>query len=201
MVVSFALIGALVAFALIIVMAGRKIALHVCLLTGTLIVGLSSGFNPLQIGRIMYEALLAPATVDLLCIIALICISSFLLQKFMLLRRAIEALDRLMPSTKLTIMLAPTLIGGITVTGGAIISAPIVDQLGERMQLQPRRRAAINLFFRHAGHFMLPFVPGIVMISNFSGFSPPCKISFIGQLRHCDMCCNCPRHRTKALLV
>ena len=167
---SLALIGTLAAFILIVYLASRKVPLYLCVLIGTLIVGLSCGYSPMQIAATVYSSLIDPATTNLLAVIALICISSYLLERFALLKRAVEALDRLLPSTKITIMLVPMLIGCLTVAGGAIISAPMVDQLGERLKLIPRRKAAINLLFRHAGHFMFPFTPGIIMAANLGGF-------------------------------
>ena len=168
---SLALIGTLLAFVIIIVLVNKKVPLHLSVLIGTILVGFSCSYNPLQLLETMWLALIDQPTTELLSIIALICITSYLLQHFFLLKRAVEALDRLMPSTKLTIMLVPMLIGCLTVAGGAIISAPMVDQLGERLDLTPRKRAAINLLYRHGGHFMFPFVPGIILASQLGGFS------------------------------
>ncbi|MCL2497607.1 MAG: DUF401 family protein [Symbiobacteriaceae bacterium] len=164
------LIGTLFSFLLIIGMASRKTPLHLAVISGTVLVGLSCGLTPVAVLAVAWQGLRDPATLELISVIALICISSYLLQRFQLLKRAVEDLDRLLPTTKLTIMLVPMLIGLLTVAGGAIISAPMVDQLGNRLQLEPHRRAAINLLYRHAGHFMFPFVPGIIMASQLGGF-------------------------------
>jgi len=167
---SFALVGTLAAFVLITVLANRKVPLYLDVLIGTLVVGLSCGYGIVEMGATVWQALQEPSTVELLSVIAMICISSYLLQRFGLLKRAVEALDRLLPSTKITIMLVPMLIGCLTVTGGAIISAPMVDALGDRLDIPPDKRSSINLLYRHAAHFMFPFVPGIILASSLGGF-------------------------------
>ena len=167
---SFALAGTLAAFVLITVLANRKVPLYLDVLIGTLVVGLSCGYGIMEMGTTVIQALQEPSTVELLSVIAMICISSYLLQRFGLLKLAVEALDRLLPSTKITIMLVPMLIGCLTVTGGAIISAPMVDALGDRLDIPPDKRSSINLLYRHAAHFMFPFVPGIILASSLGGF-------------------------------
>lgn len=160
-----------VAFVLVIFLVNKKVALGSSMLIGTLVVGLGSGHGLWSVATIIGRSLLDPITVELLSVIAFICILGHLLRKFGLLHNMVEALDRLLPSTKATIMLVPMMIGCLTVSGGAIISAPMVDTLGERLRLSPQKKSAINLLYRHGGHFMFPFVPGILLASSLGQIS------------------------------
>ncbi|MGE5653759.1 MAG: DUF401 family protein [Bacillota bacterium] len=160
-----------IAFVLVIVLVNKKVSLGSAMLIGTLVVGLGSGNGLWKTGTIIVSSLLDPVTVELLSIIAFICILGHMLKKFGLLTNMVEAMDRLLPSTKATIMLVPMMIGCLTVSGGAIISAPMVDNLGERLNLPPNKKSAINLLYRHGGHFMFPFVSGILLASSLGQIS------------------------------
>ena len=74
---SLPLIGTLATFVLITVLANRKVPLHYCVTLGALLVGFCCGYNPLEIVGIIAASLVDPATIDLLAVIALICISRF----------------------------------------------------------------------------------------------------------------------------
>ncbi len=160
-----------VAFILVIVLVNKKVSLGNAMLIASLVVGLGTGNGLWKTGKIIMGSLLDPVTVELLSIIACICILGHLLKKFGFLTNMVEALDRLLPSTKATIMLVPMMIGCLTVSGGAIISAPMVDSLGDRLRLPPNHKSAINLLYRHGGHFMFPFVSGILLASSLGHIS------------------------------
>ncbi|MBZ2174998.1 DUF401 family protein [Schnuerera sp. xch1] len=52
-------------------------------------------------------------------------------------------------------MIIPAMIGVLIISGGALLSAPFIYNLGEEMELSPPRRAAINLVFRHIAMFFI----------------------------------------------
>lgn len=56
------------------------------------------------------------------------------------------------------------MVGFLTIPGGAILSAPFVNRIGEEIDLSPPRRAAINLVFRHLAMFLLPFSTSIIIV-------------------------------------
>ena len=62
-------------------------------------------------------------------------------------------------------MVLPALMGVLIVPGGALLSAPFIDEIGEEMKIPAPRRAAINLVFRHIAMFILPFSTGLLVIS------------------------------------
>jgi hypothetical protein len=62
----------------------------------------------------------------------------------------------------------PSLIGLLPVTGGAVMSAPMVDKLGEDLGLSRPRRAAANLIFRHQWFLVFPFLNAMILASELS---------------------------------
>lgn len=60
--------------------------------------------------------------------------------------KMINSLDALLNNTWLMTMLIPALIGTLNVPGGAILSAPMVEKSGEKINLDPASMSTINFF-------------------------------------------------------
>jgi integral membrane protein (TIGR00529 family) len=56
--------------------------------------------------------------------------------------------------------------GTLLVTGGAIMAAPLVDEIGDDLNLEKSKKAAINLVFRHGWYFIYPMMPGFILVSE-----------------------------------
>lgn len=164
-----AIAGIAIAFITITILVQRKVPLGPALLTGAAIVGLTSGKNPLEIISIAYHGLLEPASVNLVLTLGMISMLGSIMQKESLLSRMVGSLQVVLRSTKLTIMFVPSIIGTLLVTGGAIMSAPTVEELGKELDLPPERMAAINLLFRHGWYFVYPLMPAFVMVTSITG--------------------------------
>jgi hypothetical protein len=63
-------------------------------------------------------------------------------------------------------MSIPALIGMLVVPGGAIMSVPLVDQLGEKSNLHKTQRAIINLVYRHISMHIMPYTTGFLLLSS-----------------------------------
>jgi hypothetical protein len=113
----------------------------------------------------------ARATIEFALTVALIGLLARLMQEFELLGRMVDALVRLLRSTRAALVAVPGLIGLLPVLGGAVISAPLVDRLADRLEYPPERRAAINLVFRHVWFFVYPFGPSLILASQLTGVS------------------------------
>lgn len=161
--------GIVIAFILIVIMVQKKVPLGAALLTGALIVGLSSGKSLFAIGSIAYYGLLERASINLILTLGLISVLGSIMQKESLLSRMVNSLQIVLRSTKLTIMFVPSIIGTLLVTGGAIMSAPTVEELGKELDLPKERLAALNLLFRHGWYFVYPLMPAFVMVTSITG--------------------------------
>jgi len=78
----------------------------------------------------------------------------------------VETMQKVVGSKKKTIGLIPALIGVLIIPGGALLSAPFVNSIGEKIGISPPRRAAINLVFRHMAMFIMPYSTSILIVSS-----------------------------------
>jgi len=81
----------------------------------------------------------------------------------------IELLQKMNISKKAALMVAPALFGLLPVPGGALMSAPMVDQIDPN--LNPNRKVGINVWYRHALLLIYPLSTTVIVASVITGIS------------------------------
>ncbi|MTI96209.1 MAG: DUF401 family protein [Firmicutes bacterium] len=66
----------------------------------------------------------------------------------------------------------PMVMGALSVPGGAMMSAPLVDRLGDRGELAPEFKTGINIVFRHLWYVALPVIPSIILAAALADVTP-----------------------------
>lgn len=153
-------------FALIIILINRKVSIGTAMFTASAVMGLTAGFGIAGTLNICFKSLISKTTLELLAITTLICIIGHLLYYYKVLDKMVDALENLFRSVHLIIMLIPSIMGALFIPGGAILSAPIVDNLGDRLKITGVRKSAINMVFRHSWFFIFPFSTAMILASR-----------------------------------
>ncbi len=63
----------------------------------------------------------------------------------------------------------PALIGWLPMPGGALFSAPMVDQMDSEKQMEPLLKTKINYWFRHVWEYWWPLYPGVILAIDMTG--------------------------------
>ena len=163
------MIGILAAFVVIVLLVQRKVQIGIALVVGAIIVGFTSGQGALSLLHTTVHSLADTSSVQLILTLGMISLLGHVMQEGGVLNKMVALLQVTLRSTKLTIMLVPSIIGTLIVGGGAILSAPTVERLGEELDLPPARMAAVNLLFRHGWYFVYPLIPAFVLITSLTG--------------------------------
>ncbi|OGS69390.1 MAG: hypothetical protein A2Y96_00325 [Firmicutes bacterium RBG_13_65_8] len=164
-------LGLAAGFVLIVILVIRKRPLALAMALGTLAVGLGTGLGLNWLARTWGAALVQKDTLSLAAMVASITLLSYIMAVSGLHERLVNATIGLLRSAKLAVMVIPPLIGSMPIPGGAIVSAPLVDRPGDLLGLSQARKAAINLVFRHANFFMLPFSSPVILASMLTKFN------------------------------
>ncbi|KAB3531082.1 DUF401 family protein [Alkaliphilus serpentinus] len=151
-------------------LVNKKLNIGYSLTIGSFLLAMLNGRSFLRFLEIFKETLLEPTTISLGSTIALITILAYLMDKYLILDRMIVALEKILRSAKATILVAPALMGTLLVSGGALMSCPIVGSLGDRLSIPNDRKATINLIFRHALYFVFPLSPAILLAAEIGDF-------------------------------
>jgi hypothetical protein len=166
----YALLKLLLVFVGIIILLSRKCDLSIVLLLASLVVGLFFGYPLRQIARDAAHAAVAPLTLRLALTVVLIMLLSELLRETAGLEEMVEALQALVPA-RLVIMALPSLIGLLPMVGGAMFSAPMVEEVGERLGVDPERKTFVNYWFRHVWEYVFPLYPSVILAAAMLGLT------------------------------
>ncbi len=153
-------------FILIVYLIQKGYPMYWGLLGGALLLNITSGNALSATALIFWQALTAASSVELILAVAIITLLISVLSNCGLLERMVEHLSTLLSNPKLAIIGIPALIGAIPISGGAVISAPLVGEIGPQLSLTNRRLAAINNIFRHIFIFVLPFRPQYILAAS-----------------------------------
>ncbi len=160
------IIKLLAVIAVIIFLIKRKWKLKYIMLLASLLLGVLFALSPLQIGEVFVLALIDPTTLKLMGIIVLVYILSGVLTKVESLGDLVDSLRGLVKDYRLTLAFIPTLLGLIPMPAGAMFSAPMVKEIGDRAGLTPEEETFVNYWFRHIWEFVWPLFPSIILFAG-----------------------------------
>ena len=155
---------------LLLIMINKKVHLGLALVISSIVMLLLNGQGPVELGGAFMRMVEEPITYTMTFTILFISILGYLMGRYKMLDRMIEHLEHIVRSAKVTIMLAPTIIGLLLVTGGALMSCPVVDTLGDKLGIKGDKKAALNMMFRHGLYFAYPLSPTIILAAQLGGF-------------------------------
>ncbi|MBA1335725.1 MAG: hypothetical protein HPY66_1352 [Firmicutes bacterium] len=161
-----------VGFILIILLLYRKVHIGTTMFTASAVIGLLGGFGLRRTAGIIFTSVTSRSTIVLLAVVTMICILDHLLRTYKILDRMVDSLEDLFGSSRVLIMLVPSLMGVLFIPGGAVMSAPVVGYLGDRLEFGNARKSAINIVFRHALFLLFPFSTAMVLASQLAEVSP-----------------------------
>jgi len=160
------IIKLLAVIAVIIFLIKKKWNLGYIMLIASLLLGVAFSLSPIQIGNNFVLALIDPATLKLIGIIVLVYILGGVLRKVESLRDLVDSLQGLLKDYRLILAFIPALLGLIPMPAGAIFSAPMVKEIGDRVGLTPEEDTFVNYWFRHIWEFAWPLFPGMILFAS-----------------------------------
>ena len=166
-----ALLKLTLVFAGIVLLLNRKWNLGLVLLLASVAIGLLFAHPLAEIGRDVLLATVDPLTLRMALIVVLIMTLGELLRQTAGLKGMVEALQALIPNGRIVIAVLPALVGLLPMVGGAIFSAPMVDEVGDRLGVERERKTFVNYWFRHIWEPILPLYPSMVLATELLGLT------------------------------
>lgn len=140
------------------------IGISICICAFTM--ALLGGLSLLDIKEILSSTFFDMIKVQRYIIILEIGILGALLEKYRILDEVINYTVKVIKNKKIVLMALPALVGLLSIPGGAIISAPFVDNLGDGLGLSNNEKAIVNLVFRHFVMYILPYSASILLVNS-----------------------------------
>ncbi len=167
------LIGVIIAFIIILVLIRKKINFALSLVIGALIIGLFSlqVITLVDIPKAFIEASIysfqtnqiVTDTLELAILMTLILMLAKCMQETKAITRLIDSL-RTFFSKGGTIAVIPAVYGLMPIPGGALFSAPLIDQEGSTYGLSQDQKNFLNVWFRHLWFPIFPLSQVMILI-------------------------------------
>jgi len=166
-----ALLKLTLVFAGIILSLSRKWNLGLVLLLASVVTGLLFAH---PIPEIVHDVFLT--TVDLLTLrialaVVMIMVLGEMLRQTAGLKGMVEALQALIPNGRIVIAALPALVGFLPMVGGAMFSASMVNEVGDRLGADGERKTFVNYWFRHIWEPIFPMYPSMLVAAALLGLT------------------------------
>jgi integral membrane protein (TIGR00529 family) len=166
------LIKLLVVLAAILFLLWRRWNLGIVLLLASVAIGVLFGRPAAGLVRDGFDAITNTTTLRLVSIVALILALGALLKATAKLEGMVHSLEVLFPDNRVTLAVVPALIGMLPMVGGAMFSAPMVDEIGDHLGVDNNRKTYVNYWFRHVWEWVLPTYPSLILAAALLEVSP-----------------------------
>jgi hypothetical protein len=160
------LIKLFLVFVLLVFLINKKIPIGWTLILGAIFLGILFELPLSALTLNMGKASIEPATIDLLITILLILLFGELLKCCGYFQDLTFALENLIKNIKLLLILIPATIGLLPMPAGAMMSAPMVEGVGNKYNLSPEMKVSVNYWFRHILEFIFPLYQGVIISAS-----------------------------------
>ncbi len=154
---------------LILVLLRLKWNLGLVLLLASALTGMLFGLPLADLALDALGAAIDSLTLRLVAIVLLITFLGQILRSTLQLEGLIRALGDLFVDRRWLLALMPMLIGLLPMVGGAMFSAPMVEEASESLEISRERRTFLNYWFRHTLEPIFPLYPSLVLAAGLMG--------------------------------
>jgi integral membrane protein (TIGR00529 family) len=149
----------------------RKWDLGLILLLDTGLAAILFAYPVLDLIQSILRGLTSTDTWNLAGAVFLVLLLAELMRRTHAMERMVASLQVVVPDSRVVLALMPTMIGLMPMLGGAMFSAPMVNEIGTRLNLTPSRKTYINYWFRHSMEYVFPLYSSLLMVSALLGIS------------------------------
>lgn len=171
-----------ISLVVIIVLLRKKVTIAPAMFIGALISAVGSGLGLGDIVQVGISVVQDPATWELALTIAFISIMGTIMSRLGIMETLVDSLQKIFKDTRYILVALPSLIGMLMVPGGAIMSAPLVQEVGEKKGMSVEKMTVANIMFRHVWYLAFPLFPSMILASNMANVNPGSIVLFNGPL-------------------
>jgi len=157
--------------AVIVLLLKRKWNLGVVMALSSVMLALLYLLTPLDFLKACFTATVDKTTINLIVALTLIRIFENVMRKSGLMQEMMDSLRGMVIDRRILMAAMPALIGLLPSMGGAMFSAPMVEEASKGINVTPEKKAFINYMFRHPWEFTLPLYPGVVLAAAITAHS------------------------------
>jgi integral membrane protein (TIGR00529 family) len=161
----FDLLKILFVLAVIVLLLKRRWNLGLVMVLSSVILAALYLLHPLDFAVSTYHAVSSKTTISLMIILTLIRVFENVMRKNGLMQEMMDSFSGLVMDRRILMASMPAIIGLLPSMGGALFSAPLVDEASKGANASPEKKAFINYVFRHPWEYISPLYPGLILAS------------------------------------
>jgi len=177
-----AIIRIFLVFVFVLIAIRRNLSLGNAFLAGAVLLGVLFGLGPYEMFGTAVASIVYPKTLFLAIIVSFILILSSSMETAGQMERLLSNFKGLIENPKINLVIFPALIGLLPMPGGAVFSAPMVKELGNRTTLGPDTLSFVNYWFRHIWEYWWPLYPGVLLATALADINLWTFVSFMFPL-------------------
>lgn len=151
--------------ALLVVLLRKKVDMGIVMMLASLAMALLFRMRLADVLGAVLAGTFSPGTLDLVIALILIALLEHILRANRLLNGMMRALKALAGDSRVVMALLPAIVGLLPSAGGALFSAPLVEEVGGG-QVEPERKTFINYWYRHVWEYTFPLYPGLMLAAE-----------------------------------
>ena len=152
--------------AVIIFLLRLKWNLGLVLLLASALTGLFFGRAAIDLANDAVTAIIDPLTLQLIAIVLLITFMGEILRATQQMEGLVRSLADLVTDQRWLLVLLPMLIGMLPMIGGAMFSAPMVEEASRDLKVSREQQTFVNYWFRHALESVFPLYPSLILAAG-----------------------------------
>jgi len=160
----------------LIILIKLKFDLWVVFLSGAFLVAFLFRMKPATFMHSFFTGGFSIKTLRVTGIVYLVLLLASEFKELGVLELLAKGIQKIIPNRFFSIAVPPAIIGLLPMPGGALVSAPIVDEVTKNTLLNPEEKTFLNFWFRHIWEYFWPLYPGLIVASAVLGI-PILKIS------------------------
>ena len=153
-------------FALIIILLRRNVPLYKSMLTAALAMGLVFGITPQQIALTGLQSAVHRSTITLALALILIMFLENIMRKNSMMEGMVRSLKGMVGDSRIVMAILPALVGLLPSAGGAVFSAPMVEEVSRDTTLSAEKKSFVNYWYRHVWEYVFPLYPSIILTAE-----------------------------------
>jgi len=155
----------------IVILLRRKVSMAAVMPIGAVLLGIIYLTPPLAFIKATISAVFAPKSLEMTLTLVLTMVMEHILRTTGMLRRMVSSLSAALPDRRVVMAAMPAMIGLLPSPGGAVFSAPMVNEAAGGFSLKAEQKAMINYWYRHIWEYVSPLYPGIILAAGITGLS------------------------------
>jgi integral membrane protein (TIGR00529 family) len=156
---------------LVVILLRRKVSMAAVMPIGAAVLGIIYLTPPHKLLQAIHTAAFATTSLEMTITLVLTMVMENILRNTGMLKRMVASLSATISDRRVVMATMPAMIGMLPSPGGAIFSAPMVNEATGRADVTPEQKALINYWYRHIWEYISPLYPGIILAAGLTGLS------------------------------